>query len=47
VVKVGKRELLSTKLTPLLRTQNIVGASVALTYPPRKPSATKITILRR
>src|SRR6267378_2616215 len=45
VVNVGKSEWLFPKLTPCLRIQSIVGASVAFTDPPRKPSKTKITIL--
>src|SRR5579864_4981083 len=47
VVKVGKSEWLLAKLTPCSRIENIVGESTAFTDPARKPSKTKIKILRR
>jgi len=46
VVKVGKSEWLFAKRTPCSRIQNIVGESTAFTDPARKPSKTKIRMLR-
>src|SRR5579871_1597006 len=46
MVKVGKMEWLLRKNTPASRIFNIVGASVALTLPALRPSATKMTTLR-
>src|SRR5579859_1002133 len=46
MVKVGKREWLLWKNTPFSRMLSMVGASVALTEPARRPSATKMITLR-
>src|SRR5580692_6452832 len=47
VVKVGKSEWLLAKLTPCSRIENMVGESTAFTEPARRPSKTKIKMLRR
>src|SRR4051812_42887813 len=46
MVRLGNTEWLLLKFTPIVRTVQSVGESVAFTEPARRPSATKMIALR-